>query len=75
MSGATLSESPEPTLNNGGNNGGYTMSLEQALKRFQAALLEVNDNCRENGQRERMRRAVFDQCELLAHRITSSVRA
>ena len=42
------------------------------LKRFQAAVLAINDLCRDEGHRELMRRTIFDQCDLLESRLVSS---
>ena len=41
------------------------------LKRFQAAVLAINDLCRDEGHRELMRRTIFDQCDLLESRLVS----
>jgi len=42
------------------------------LKRFQAAVLAINDLCRDEGHRELMRRTIFDQCDLLESRLVQS---
>lgn len=41
------------------------------LKRFQAAVLAINDLCPNERHRELMRRTIFDQCDLLESRLVS----
>lgn len=50
---------------------GQLTHCNRMLKRFQAAVLAINDLCRDEGHRELMRRTIFDQCDLLESRLVS----
>lgn len=43
--------------------------IERLVKRFQAAVLSENDRCGDQEHAEAMRRAIFDQSELLIGRL------